>query len=460
MRDSGCRRWRSTVLVLVSLGLPGSAGCELAAEEGVHWPSFRGYRASGVSEGHATPVAWDVAKGEGVRWKTAIPGLAHSSPVIWGDRLCVTTAVREGGDQPLKVGLYGDIDPVEDESAHEWRVICLEKSTGEVLWQHVAHRGVPKIPRHTKSTHANPTPATDGEHLVAFFGSEGLYGYDLEGELLWKVDLGVLDSGFFTAPTALWGFASSPILHDGKVVVQCDVLSEDFVAAFAVGNGRELWRTGREEVPTWSTPTIYEQDGKTRVAVNGWQHIGGYDLATGEEVWRMKGGGDIPVPTPVAAHDLIFFTNSHGPASPILAVRASAVGDVSLAEGETASAHVAWAKWRDGGYMPTPIVYGEHLYVLRDNGAFFCYDAKTGKQRYRRRLGRGSTGFSASPVAADGKLYVTSEVGDVYVVGAGPEFELLAENSLDEVAMATPAISEGVLYFRTRGHLVAIAAAD
>lgn len=457
MRSMAWRRRRALALFLTAGWWVGSAGFDLAAQEGVHWPSFRGYRARGVSEGYSTPVMWDVEASDAGRWRTPIPGLAHSSPVIWGDRLCVTTAVRAAGDQPLKVGLYGDIKPVKDEGAHAWKIYCLDKRSGEVLWERVAHEGVPKVKRHTKSTHANSTPATDGEHLVAFFGSEGLFAYDLDGEPLWRQDLGVLDAGFYTAPTAQWGFGSSPVIHAGKVFVQCDVLGDDFVAAFDVRDGRELWRTVREEVPTWSTPTVYEHTGQTRLAVNGWQHVGGYDLETGEEVWWMHGGGDIPVPTPIVAHELIFITNSHGSSSPILAVSTDASGDISLDGEETSNTYVAWAKWRDGAYMPTPIVYGPQLYVLRDNGTFFSYDASTGEEKYRVRLGEGSTGFSASPVAADGKLYVTSEVGDVYVIKAGSNFELLGKSSLGEVAMATPAISEGTIYFRTRNHIIAVA---
>ena len=439
-----------------------AVGCMCVAPSGSwsqdsgNWPSFRGPRASGVAEGHSTPTEWNVESRQNVVWKTPIPGLSHSSPVIWGDWICVTSAVPEGGESPLKVGLYGDIQSVDDEGAHQWTVSCLNKQDGSVLWQQVAHAGVPRVKRHTKSTHANSTPATDGRYLVAFFGSEGLYTYDLDGNLKWKKDLGVLDAGFYVAPTAQWGFASSPVIHDGKVVIQVDVLAEDFVAAFDVSDGTELWRTPREEVPTWSSPTVYEVGGVTRVAVNGWQHSGGYDIETGKPVWWFKGGGDIPVPTPIVAHDLIFITSSHGLNKPIFAIRIDAHGDISLDGDSTSSEFVAWGKWRDGAYMPTPIVYGDHLFVLRNNGTFFCYDARTGEEQYKVRLGKGNTGFSASPVAADGKIYLTSEMGDVYVVKAGAEYKLLAESSTGEVTMATPAISEGVLYFRTREHLVAI----
>jgi outer membrane protein assembly factor BamB len=210
-------------------------------------------------------------------------------------------------------------------------------------------------------------------------------------------------------------------------------------------------------VPTWSTPTIHTAGGRAQLIVNGYKHIGGYDLRTGKELWRLQGGGDIPVPTPVIAHNLVFITNAHGRMAPIYAIRTSAAGDISLQGEETTNSHVAWSRPRDGGYMQTPLVYGDHLYVCRDNGVLSCYEAKTGSRLYEERLGTGRTGFTASPIAADGKLYFTSEYGDIYVVRAGPKFALLAVNPMGEICMATPAISAGTLYFRTQGHIVAIA---
>ncbi len=421
-----------------------------------NWPSFRGTHARGIAEGYATPTSWNLESNENVKWKVPIPGLAHSAPVIWGDSVFVTSAVGDKDDAPLRVGLYGDIEPVEGESVQRWRVYRLNKNTGKVLWEQTAHEGEPKVKRHPKSTHANPTPATDGKHVVVFFGSEGLYCYDFSGKLLWKKDLGVLDSAFFVAPTAQWGFASSPIIHGDKVYVQCDVMKGSFLAAFKLEDGSEVWRTPRSDVPTWSTPTIHNVGGRDILLVNGWKHIGGYDATTGEEIWKLTGGGDIPVPTPVVAHDLVFITNAHGPASPIYAIRLDAKGDISLAEGESANEHIAWSIERGGAYMQTPLVYGDYLYNCRDNGVLSCYKATTGERMYQERLGQGQDGFSASSVAADGKLYYTSETGDVYVVRAGPSFELLAVNSMDEVTMATPAISEGTIYFRTRSHVVAV----
>jgi outer membrane protein assembly factor BamB len=442
----------SAFFVAVSAAAPRTT----APAPGRDWPQFRGIHAQGISDATSTPVTWNVPEGRGVAWRTPVPGLGHSSPVIWDDVICVTTAVSGKPDPELKVGLYGDIKPVEDDTVHTWKVLCFNKKNGRLRWERTAAQGVPKVKRHTKSTHASSTPASDGRTLVASFGSEGLYAYDVkDGTLRWKKDLGVLDSGFFRVPEAQWGFASSPVIHKDRVIVQADVQKDSFLAAFALSDGKELWRTPRQDVPTWSTPAIHEANGKTQVIVNGWKHIGGYDFETGKELWCLTGGGDIPVPTPVVADDLIFITNAHGAMAPIYAIRPGATGDITPA-GDQPSAHMAWMQGREGAYMQTPLVYRGLLYNCRDNGVLSVYDAKTGERQYQQRLAEGRTGFTASPVAADGKVYFTSEDGDVHVVKAGPTFELLATNSVAEVAMATPAISEGRLYFRTRGHLVAI----
>lgn len=423
----------------------------------VNGPSFRGRNATGVAEGYATPATWDIEKGKNVRWKTPIPGLGHSSPIVWGNRVFVTSAISGQEKPQLKVGLYGDVTPVIDDTAHQWKVFCLDKNTGRIVWERTARAGVPKIRRHPKSTQANSTMATDGKSVVAFFGSEGLYCYDFAGRLRWKKDLGLLDSGWFVMPSAQWGFASSPIIYRDTVVVQCDVLTNPFIAALRLKDGSEIWRTPRDDVPTWSTPAIHQEGERAQLIVNGYRHIGGYDLRTGKELWRLQGGGDIPVPTPVVAHGLIFITNAHGRMAPIYAIRASAAGAITLQGSESANSHIAWSRPRDGGYMQTPLVYGDYLYICRDNGVLSCYEAKTGNRLYEERLGTGRTGFTASPVGADGKLYFTSEEGDIYVVQAGPQFRLLSVNPMGEICMATPAISEGALFFRTQSHLVAIA---
>lgn len=421
-----------------------------------NWPSFRGPAASGVAEGPPAPGTWDVPAGKGLKWRVAVPGLAHSSPIVWGNHVCVATAANAAGSADLKVGLYGNIQSADDQSPHRWMVLCYDKRSGKPLWERVAHTGVPEVKRHTKSTHASSTLATDGRYIVAFFGSEGLFVFDMNGTPVWNIDFGVLDSGFFMAPEAQWAFASSPIIHGNRVIIQVDVQKDSFVAALDLASGKPLWRTPRADVPTWSTPAVYAANGRAQVIVNGWKHIGGYDLDTGKEIWRMAGGGDIPVPTPITSHGLIFITNSHGGKSPVYAVKPTAEGTITLAESETSNTHIAWSAARDGAYMQTPLVYGDLLYVCKDNGVLSVFDVKSGHRHFQTRLADGRTGFSASPVASNGRLYFTSEEGDVYVIKAGTTFEQLAINPLGEVTMATPAISDGVMFFRTRGHLLAI----
>ena len=428
---------------------------------GVDWPSFRGINGTGVAEGFASPATWDVPAGRGVAWTTPIEGLGHSSPVVWGSHVCVTTAVSGKLDAGLRIGLYGDITSVQDDTEHTWKLICVDKTTGKVLFDRTIHRGVPVIKRHTKSTHANTTLATDGEHLIAMLGSEGLYAFDMQGNPIWTKDLGVLDSGFYMVPDAQWEFASSPVIHDGAVIIQADVQEGSFVAAFDVATGRERWRTPRHDVPTFSTPTVYTDGGRTRVVVNGWRQIGAYDFETGREVWKLDGergfGGDIPVPRPVVGSGLVYITSAHGRrGAPVYAVRTTARGDITLMPEQTTNDHVAWSVPRDGAYMITPVLYQGLLYVSRNNGVFKVFEAGTGTEVYQQRLGDGTTGFTASLVAADGKVYFSSEDGDVFVVKAGREFELLATNPLGDISMATPAISEGVLYFRTARSLIAI----
>ncbi len=443
----------TTFLLLALLAVPSAGGDESKA---VNWPSYRGAYASGVAEGFSTPTSWDVETSRNIKWKTEIPGLGHSSPVIWRDRIFVTTAISGKEDPVLKVGLYGNVRSVRDDTSHKWLLYCLDKKTGKVLWSRTAHQGVPKIKRHTKASHANSTPATDGKHVVAFFGSEGLYCYDMDGKLLWKQDLGLLDSGFYKAPGAQWGFGSSPIIHEDMVVVQCDVQENSFVAALKVKDGSEVWRRPRDEVPTWSTPTIATSGDRTLLILNGYKHIGAYDCRSGAEIWKLRGGGDIPTPTPVVGHGMIFITNAHGRMSPIFAIRLSAAGDLGAAADLTPGEHVAWFRKRGGTYMQTPLLHGDRLYFCDGAGRTSCYIAKTGERVYRARVGEGTSGFTASPVAIGETLYFTSENGQVHVVKAGPEFELVATNEMGEICMATPAASEGTLYVRTRGHVVAV----
>ena len=250
-------------LILLSVSV---LGC--ASLHGDHWPQFRGPQASGRAEGSAAPTSWDVETGTNIQWRRRIPGLAHASPIIWGDHVYVLTAVG-AKESDLKVGLYGDIDSADPDGEQSWRLIALQKSTGFVLWNRLARRGQPRVKRHPKATHCNSTPATDGRNIVALLGSEGLFCFSRDGRLRWQRDLGPMDSGYFRVQSAQWGFASSPIIHEGKVIVQCDVQEGSFIAAFAIEDGHELWRRHRQEVPTWSSPSVTTRGERAQVVVNG-----------------------------------------------------------------------------------------------------------------------------------------------------------------------------------------------
>ena len=417
-----------------------------------NWPQFRGVDASGIADGQNPPITWDVKEGSNVLWKTEIPGLGHSCPVIWGDRVFLTTAV--GGNTQLKTGNYGDPSSVKDESMLAFQVICLDRVSGKILWTRTAFEGVPRIKRHLKGSHANCTAATDGKRVIFCFGSEGLYCYDFDGKQLWKRDLGTLDSSFAIEQQYEWGFASSPIIHDGRVILQCDLSKDSFIAAYSLEDGSQIWTTPRDEIPSWSTPTIWRNTKRVEIVTNASQYARGYDPESGKELWRLDKRSEVTVPTPVVNRDLAFVTSGNRPIQPIYAIRAGATGDISLKSGEKSNASVAWGKLRGGPYMPSPILYGRYYYTCGNAGMVTCYEAETGKEVYKERLG--GTSYTASPVAADGRIYFISEQGEVRVVKAGPTFEVLAVNKIDDTCMASPAISGGVLYVRTKDSLIAL----
>ena len=418
-----------------------------------NWPSFRGPAASGVSDRQNLPITWDAAQGTSIRWKTTLPGLAHSSPIVWSDRIFVATAISSRADASFKRGLYGEGTASEDLTRQQWKLICLDRRSGKVLWDRVAYEGEPKEKRHIKSTYANSTPATDGEVVVAFFGSRGLYAYDLAGKLLWKRDLGRIDAGAYDIPSYEWGTATSPIIYKDTVIVQCDQQKGSFIEAFDRKTGRTVWRTERDELPSWGSPAVYPGPPRAELITNSSNFVRGYDPATGKELWRLGGSSKITAPTPVFGSGLIIVASGRRPEAPIFAIRPGGAGDI------TKTKSVAWQKEQRGSYMPTPLIYGEHLYVLANQGILDCYDLKTGAEIYRQRIAHQGSGFSASPVVSDGKIYLSSEDGDVFVVKAGRDFELLSKNSLGEPIMATPAIAGGLLLVRTEHTVWAIGTA-
>ncbi|MEQ8768217.1 MAG: PQQ-binding-like beta-propeller repeat protein [Planctomycetota bacterium] len=419
------------------------------------WPSFRGFQARGVSDGHPLPESWNVETGEGIRWSVTLPGLAHSSPIAWRERLYVLAAVRLDGDSELKIGLYGSGDSVPEEGEHSFRLLAIDRETGARLFERELHRGVPRLKRHPKATHANATPATNGEVVVTFLGSEGLYCHTMDGELRWRRDLGFLDVGApgYDDPQYQWGFASSPVIHGDRILIQCDQQQGSYLAALDLESGETVWKTERDELPTWGTPTVVMQGKEPQVVANGYQRIGGYALEDGQPLWWMHGGGDVPVPTPIVWNGLIFITNAHGRQSPIYAIPVDARGEL---DPDPESGHLAWSETRRGNYMQTPLVYRDLLYLCHDTGVLSCYRPATGELLYRERLGEGRAGWTASPVAGDGKIYVTSEEGEVHIVRAGETFDVVGVHSLGESCLATPAIVRGALYFRTRTQLIAV----
>ena len=394
---------------------------------------------------------WNVEDGKNVRWKTPIPGFTTASPIVWGDKVFAVTAISRKGTRHSGTGLYGDVAPVEDLSEHTWKIYCLDKATGKILWENVAHVGLPKVKRHTKSTQANSTPVTDGTRVVAMFGSIGmLAAWDMNGKPLWKTDVGVLDSGWFFDPTYQWGHSSSPIIHAGKVIVQADVYKNSFIAAYDVKTGKQVWKTDREEISSWGTPTVF--DGK-QIVTNG-PTVRAYDPETGKLLWKLGPNSEVTVGTPVVGDGLIYITGGYPPVRPIYAVRPTAAGDISLPKDKTSSEAVAWSN-TSGTYIPTPIYYDGVLYTCGNDGVLSGYDGKTGERILRARVGTGGS-FAASPIAADGKLYFANEDGDVFVVRAGRKYEQLAKNSMKEVIMGTPAISDGLIIVRTLGHVYGI----
>ena len=420
------------------------------------WPSFRGPQASGVAEKQNLPDRWDIKTGENILWRTPIPGLAHSSPVVWGNQIFVTSAISSDPKATFRPGLYGDGDASKDRSQHRWMVYAIDKRTGKISWERVAYQGEPVDKRHIKSTYANSTPATDGRIVVAWFGSQGVYAYDVKGRLLWKVDLGRLDLGAYDIPTYEWGPASSPIIWNNLVILQCDTQTDSFLLALDAATGKTAWKTDRDEIPSWGTPTIVNTESGPVLVTNASNFIRGYDPRTGKELWRLGGSSKITAPTPIFGEGVFVVASGRAPERPIFVVKSGAHGDLTLPDGKTASDAIVWSKTGRGSYMPTPLVYKGILYVLANNGTFDAYNLKTGAELYRQRLPTIGSGFSASPIAADGKIYLSNEDGEILIVAAGEKFNHLATNSMGELLMATPALSGGVMYVRSSGSLFAI----
>ena len=422
------------------------------------WPSFRGPNGSGIADGQGIPLEWDSAAKRNIRFATPLEGFSVSSPIVWGNRIFALSAVSGASDRTFRTGLYGDVTPVDDVSEHRWLLYALDTTDGRIVWERELERRTPGTKRHSKSSQANATPVTDGKRIVSLLGSTGaLYCHDYEGNLLWKKEIGILNSGWFYDPDYQWGHSSSPILYDGRVIVQADVHGSSFIAAYDLENGNELWRTAREgEIPTFATPTLYRGATGDELVTNG-TRIRGYDPKTGALLWHLGPNSEIPVGSPVVTSDLIYVTAGYPPVKPIYAIRPGSRGDLALPAGVEKSEALAWSKTRGGTYIPSPLVYRGYFYTNENNGLLVCYDAATGELVYRARIGGTGGAYSASPIAADGRLYFTTEEGETFVVEAGPEYRLLAKNRVEGVVLSTPAASGGLLVIRTLDRVYGIA---
>lgn len=429
-----------------------AAGAMLSAQQ---WPQFRGPQGLGVADDVRPPVGWDLTTGRGIAWKAPLPGLGHSSPVIWGDLIFVTSAISSNPESVFEPVLKGEQDFRTDKASHQWRVYALDRRTGRVVWDRLAHEGAPTIPRHPHNSYASATPVTDGRHVIVMFGSEGIYSYDIKGNLVWKKSLGVIHAGKHNNPEYTWGTASSPVLYRGLVIVLCDSLEGGYMSALDVTTGREVWRTPRDANPSWSTPAILEGGGHTELVVNAAPFIQGYDPATGKELWRLSPSTTNTTPTPIAGEGLFFVTNGYNPGKPIYAVVPGSRGDLTLKNGATRSDAIAWSNQRDGPYMATPLLYRGILYVMSTRGVLTTFEPRTGRQIYQQRIAAG--GYSASPIAADGRVYIASEEGDVYTIRAGRDFEILATSAMREPVLATPALATDTMYIRTERAVYALA---
>lgn len=419
-----------------------------------NWPSFRGSQSAGVSS-EMLPTEWNLEKGTNVAWKTAVPGLGHSSPIAWGNRIYVTTALYLDGETVLDAkNADGSAFHASDLGRHEWRLYALDRKNGKVAWMTTVHTGTPPAKRHAKSSYANPTPVTDGQVVVAAFGNGTLACFDRKGKVLWKLDYPVPQK---TGAGDINDVTTSPILYKNLVIHQHDFDPKGYLAAYHVKSGKQVWKVEREEANTWSTPAIVQVGGRDVLVTNSWRNARGHDPLTGKEVWRMrarKGSWD-KGPAPLQAGDLTIISGG-GPEQPVYAIRATASGELPNLP-EKMSEHVAWTTDRGSPYIPTPVIVENRLYVITDRGILSAYDTRDGKRIYQERVSPTAGSFTASPVASGGKLYLASDDGEVFVVRAGPKYELLATNAMHEVLLASPAIAGDMLVLRTRSTVYAIA---
>lgn len=431
------------------LAISARAGSEKETE---NWPQWRGPASSGVAVSDSVPMEWSDT--QNILWKTEIPGRGHSSPIVWGKHIFLTTAIEgeavPGAKAPVHLidgKPWSHPQALGADHKNTLKVLALDRDSGKVLWERTVYEGLMSDSRHRKASYASPTPVTDGKRVYAFFGTEGVFALDFQGHLKWKTTVGTITS-------VSVGIGTSPVLYKDLLILQCD--SEDgadsFLVALNTRTGHEAWRVARKVEISWATPILVRTGARDELVTMGNQIIVAYDPATGKELWHSKGLESNAVPSPVAAHGLVYAPTGY-PTKRLYAIRPGGEGDVS-------ATHVAWTYDRGTAYVASPIVYGNYLYLVSDKGILTCLDAATGEVKYDDGRVPAPASFIASLLAVDGKILEFSEDGDTFVVQAGPKHEVLRTNSLKEPIYASPAIAAGRLFVRGEKHLYAIGKSD
>jgi outer membrane protein assembly factor BamB len=415
---------------------------------GSNWPQWRGPSRQGTTPDTGLPSAWSPT--DHIAWKTPIPGRGHSSPIVWGSHVFLTTAIEgdvvpghEAARHIIEGQPYVHPDTTGADRKHTLKVLAIDAATGKPLWERTAYDGPMFDGRHRRGSFASATPVTDGRAVFVFFGAEGAYAYELDGRLRWKADVGKIK-------TIGLGTASSPVLHENVLVLQCD--DDEGADSFMVGldknTGKELWRVKRPVQVSWSSPVLVEAAGRTELVTSGTEFVVSYDPRTGKELWRTKGVESNAIHTPLVGHGLVIVTAGF-PAKRVIAIRPGGSGDVT-------TTNVAWTYEKGTAYVASPILYGDYVYLLTDGGIITCLDAKTGAVKYEGGRPPKPARFISSPVAFDGKVLITSDAGDTFVIKAGPTFEVLGTNPIGEGVSASLAVADGRLFIRGDAHLFCI----
>ncbi|MGD0655506.1 MAG: PQQ-binding-like beta-propeller repeat protein [Thermoguttaceae bacterium] len=440
---------RNIILVVLGTLLASlNAYYSLAADD--NWPQFRGTGARGIAAGANLPDQWSDT--ENVAWKTDIPGLGWSSPIVWGNRVFLTTAVSAGKVEPPKKGFYIG-SRGQDSEELEWKVICLDLASGKVLWDRTVHNGKPFGPIHQKNSYASETPATDGRCVYVYFSNVGMFCLDFEGNTLWSETIA-------PHPTRMnWGGAASPVLYKDRLYILNDNEEDSYILALDKRTGNEAWRTKRDEKSNWSTPYIWENEKRTEIITPGTGKTRSYDL-DGKMLWWFTGMSGITIATPYSEGNLLFVSSGFtmDKKRPLYAIRPGAADDISLKDDETENSSVVWCNRTGAPYNPTTLLYDKVLYVLLDNGRLSALDPQTGKPFYDREKLPPGANFTSSPWACNDRVFCLNEDGVTFTVRAGEKFEVLQTNKLadDDMTLASPAISGDRLLIRTAARIYCI----